>query len=210
MNIPQSELNRLVALVQRVGATIGEYETNPAAMWDARAPDYDPGDPGALGENLVKWFYEYAYFGELFLDVGSGEGRIYRLLREHLYHYDEYYMCDISPLMAKRCRERNFHQVALWDGITLPFENEKFDWVISFAVLLHVHPSRIEQMVAEHARVSRGYMFVSTWTGEDNGELSPHCFWHDYDALWAGAGLRVVDKREFADQEQTQWLLTKQ
>jgi SAM-dependent methyltransferase len=101
------------------------------------------------------------------------------------------------------CELRTGLRVDWWDGITLPYEDDSFDWVISFSVLLHVPPSDIARHVSEMLRVARRYLFVSTYTGSGDG-LAAHCFAHDY-ALFDG--LCEVEYRHFSEEDNTQWLI---
>jgi SAM-dependent methyltransferase len=179
---------------------------DPITYWDARASSYAPGDCGVLGENLTIWIARYWPPIDNFLDVGSGEGRIYELVTGNwavVYH-----MVDVAPEMVRKCQFQTQQPVALWDGATLPYIDNTFDWVLSFSVLLHVPPADIAQHIAELARVSRRFVFVSTYTGIV-GDLAPHCFRHPYERLFGEMGLSIVEKCRFKGEKQTQWLLRK-
>jgi len=151
---------------------------------------------------------EYWRAGERVLEVGSGSGRIYRLVTRWLpVHYE---MCDISAAMAERCRAATGHTPAVYDiDGALPYDDGAFDWVLSFSVLLHVPPEGIRHAIAELARVSADWVFVSTFVDHGTSPLAPHCFRHDYEALFDEADLALCQTRYFTDEQQQQWLLCK-
>jgi len=183
----------------------------PISYWDWQAPSYRPPELGRLGEQLVRWMGEYGIAANHVLEVGSGNGRIYKLVMNDSFGIEygiNYMMVDVAPEMAGQCQRNTGEPVMLWDGITLPYMDNTFDWVISFSVLLHVPPADIAQHVAELARVSRRFVFVSTYTSVQSFTFG-HCFRHNYDQLFKDAGLSVVDKRRFEREKQTQWLLKK-
>ena len=173
---------------------------DPQEYWERRAVSggaFD--DTPALFSSLRDWIYTHASPADTFLEVGSGTGRVYRAT-QIVY----YYACDIAPTYADQCYDNTGVSPIIWDGVTLPYGDNTFDWVISFSVLLHVEPENIAHFVAEHLRVAKSYVFVSTYTGQSK-DLAAHCFKHDYDSLFKG--VRVKEQRHFADLSNTQWLL---
>ena len=179
----------------------------PADYWDARARQgIGMAECGVLQTSL-RQLMEYRYNNKwTILEVGTGDGRIYQYWKErnHWPRWERYHGCDISAEWAKLCEERTGLHVDVYDGITLPYDDDSFDWVISFSVLLHVPPADVAQHVAELVRVARRYVFVSTYTGTSEG-LAPHCFAHDYGALFGG--LRVIEYRRFVAEQNAQWLI---
>jgi ubiquinone/menaquinone biosynthesis C-methylase UbiE len=179
----------------------------PADYWNKRAlSEHSTMEPcGALQWSLVALMAHYMGAGDSFLEVGSGDGRIYDYTARHLSEVAiRYHACDISAEYAKLCEERTGLAVDVYDGVTLPYDDDSYDWVISFSVLLHVPPADIERHVAELVRVARRYVFVSTYTGTSEG-LAPHCFAHHYYELFYR--LRVVEYRHFVNEDNTQWLI---
>jgi ubiquinone/menaquinone biosynthesis C-methylase UbiE len=180
---------------------------DPQTYWDARAASYAPGDCGVLATSLLWWIDDQAVMGESMLEVGSGNGRIYELVVDLCPDMEfGYQMVDIAPKMIAVCEAATGIKPQLWDGQRLPYDDNIFDWVLSFSVMLHVPPADIAQHIAEHARVSRRFVFVSTYTGIASS-LSSHCFRHAYEQLFEQAGLAVVERRRFKREQQTQWLL---
>ena len=181
----------------------------PISYWDWRAPSYRPPELGRLGEQLLWWIDDYAELGESMLEVGPGNGRVYKLIMDLWAGMDfDYQMVDIAPEMAMMCYANTGILPDIWDGKRLPYDDASYDWLLSFSVLLHVPPADIAQHVAELARVSRRFVFVSTYTSVSAFTFA-HCFRHNYDRLFKDAGLSVVDKRRFEREKQTQWLLKK-
>jgi len=178
----------------------------PLDYWDARArTGIGMAECGSLHASMLGMMREYVGEFDTFLEVGTGDGRIYEYITDRIPEWSHRYSgCDISAEYAALCEIRTGLLPKVWDGVTLPYDDGSFDWVISFSVLLHVPPADIERHVSELLRVSRQVVFVSTYTGPGDG-LAAHCFKHDYDALFAGA--QVLEYRDFPDERNSQWLL---
>lgn len=122
------------------------------------------------------------------LEVGSGYGRIYDHLRRSMS------MCDISRSMISECLERTGFLPTWWDGVTLPYDDNSFDFLISYDVLLHVPPDDVLQHLSELLRVSSHYIYIATSRDFASGG---HCFSHDYDALFHLANVRLLSSHEY-------------
>ena len=68
--------------------------------------------------------------------------------------------------------------------------------IISFSVMLHVEPDKIDQVLKEHARVSNRHIFIATYFGGLD-RLAPHCFEHDYKGLFKKLDLKIEDEKFF-------------
>lgn len=139
------------------------------------------------------------------LEVGSGAGRLLSYLREHVVLQDigaEYSMCDFVDSMIDSCEHRTGVRPDKWDGERLPYSDRAFDLVISFSVLLHVPPSALARLWAEHVRVSNRWIYVASMA---SSAVMPalHCFVHDYVRLFEG--VRVVDVVTFDSRRH--WLI---
>jgi len=185
---------------------------NPAQYWEARAAagvSVAPGELGAMGENMVAWLDELKAHMGYMLEVGPGDGRIYRHLREYgITQACDYVACDISPVLRGQMAIRTGIRPDLWDGVTLPYEDDSYDWLILYSVLLHVPPADIKAFMAEMVRVMRKYIFISTYNGPREG-LAPHCFLHNYTQLFIDNRLRIVKQKPFVLDQQIQWVLTR-
>lgn len=111
------------------------------------------------------------------LDVGCGEGRFCRMLRDKGVH-----IIGIDPteklLAAARERDVNGdYQIARAEA--LPFESESFDLVVSYLTLIDIDDFRAA--IREMARVLRpgGKLVVANLTGMATS--SPQGWWRDED-----------------------------
>jgi len=120
------------------------------------------------------------------LKVGSGWGRVYVALKS-LGLAGNVTLCDFTEHQRRRCLAVTGVEPDVWDGVTLPYEDDSFDLVLSFDVMLHVPPTDLAQFIIEHMRVTRRWLYVATLR-EAQGEpvwqdfgVAAHCFIHEYD-----------------------------
>ena len=151
---------------------------NPEDYWHKRGTDYQASGETLESpevENLKKLINKFAIINNTFLEVGSGYGRIYNVLKSQWYisgvddswpkndsHKNEipipgkydvreiiphsfcnYHMCDFVESMRYNCLRNTDILPDYWNGITLPYPDKRFDFVISFSVFLHVPPADI-------------------------------------------------------------------
>ena len=183
---------------------------DPKDYWNKRGVKYEaPGEKDDETDNLKKIVNQSAGFDTMFLEVGSGYGRIHNELKNgtHLSLYPEHYwMCDFVLSMREHCFLNTGMLPDYWDGKTLPYHNNQFDFVISFSVLLHVPPCEIERVFAEHVRVCKKYFFIATYAGGLD-RLAEHCFEHDYRKLFEKHGLKIIDEKFFQGGLRVNWLM---
>lgn len=89
------------------------------------------------------------------LEVGAGDGSILQQLSNHRFA-GELYAVEISASALQRIQHRNIpqlRQAVLFDGYTLPFENNSFDLVILSHVLEHVEFER--RLLRELMRIAQ-------------------------------------------------------
>ena len=91
--------------------------------------------------------------GASVLDVGCGEGLVLAELKAR--GAGEVQGVDIVDLRADRDV-----QLQLYDGVTLPFPDRRFDLVLLSFVLHHVPDERKLPLLREALRVSRGKLFI--------------------------------------------------
>lgn len=152
------------------------------------------------------------------LDVGSGNGRIYLYLKNNdVIKYNKYIMCDFVKSFRKSCQKNTGILPDKWDGKILPYKDDKFDFVISFSVMLHVHPEYIDNFLREHVRVSKKYIFIATWYEGGHNFVSGGSFEHNYYDLFKKHKLIICDEKIFIAPEEKQysnkrynWLLSKE
>lgn len=163
---------------------------DPRAYWDNRAPHWVPPTSRVKEkENLFNWLDEFQ--PQTILDVGSGDGDIFRLIESFGFPFLlDHTMADFSDEMRYTCLDRTGILPDSWDGQTLPYDDSSFELVLSFSVLLHVPPSMINQVLAEHVRVSSRHVFIATSDMEEMA--SAHCFPHRYSELFRAHNLKVL------------------
>lgn len=97
--------------------------------------------------------------GARILNVGSGDGVLSQYLRELGYIVEDldirsYSVTGVEPI--------------IYDGVTIPFDNNTFDAVLCIYVLHHVDHQK--ELLGEMSRVSKGQLIVA----EDVGEHPVH------------------------------------
>lgn len=194
---------------------------SPESYWHKRGADYQASGEVLEApeiENLEKIANKFIVINSMFLEVGSGYGRIYNALKRQLrltrteqgkHNISDkmpYTMCDFVESMRYNCLRNTGRLPDYWNGITLPYPDKQFDFVISFSVLLHVPPADIETVFAEHVRVCKKYFFIATYNGGLD-KLAPHCFEHDYKSLFEKHDLKITDEEFFQNGLRVNWLL---
>lgn len=155
--------------------------------------------------NLQHWLRELD--PATILEVGSGWGRITKLIQV-LELADRYTACDFTEHQRQQCQRHTGILPDPWDGVKLPYDDNAFDLVLSFDVLLHVPPVGVVDFVAEHARVARRWLFVASMDARSGREVAAHSFVHDNELLFSLAHLSVFDVKEFKP-SRAHWVLTK-
>ena len=183
---------------------------DPKTYWEERGKDYSVSvDTSDELRNLAKLRLLHGRYMDSVLEMGSGYGRIYSYLNaQGLLEDSDYSMCDISESMIKECYKRTGIHPLLWDGKTLPYENNKFDWLISFSVLLHVPPSDLKDHFAECLRVCKKYLYIATYNGPAK-RLAKHNFAHDYQELFSALDVKILNEKTFRNGLRVNWLLKK-
>lgn len=191
---------------------------DPVCYWNKRAEkEGAEWKPHAL-DNLVNWYL--SYFGTdnvaSALDVGCAWGRALRRFKQRNVAIDMT-MCDISETYLEICRKEHNVEPDLWDGKTLPYNDESFNLVISNSLLVHVPYKMIQRVWDEQMRVSKRFIFIGTNHGSSRKnvgghegigkKLAPHCFFHDYKALIEDSNLKILNELFFSNK--VNWWLEK-
>jgi len=180
---------------------------DPQAYWQTRGASYAVTTAKIEAEmaHLAAWLAKCN--PDSILDVGSGWGRVYLYLKEHGLKA-AYTMVDFADSMRQGCQRRTGTLPDAWGGKALPYPNKAFDLVLSVDVLLHIPPADIERVFAEHVRVSRRWLYVTT-SGTIYRPLARHCFWHDYLKLFSDNKLYVTDAKFWQRGMRIHWILEK-
>ncbi|OGK61990.1 hypothetical protein A2334_03915 [Candidatus Roizmanbacteria bacterium RIFOXYB2_FULL_38_10] len=110
------------------------------------------------------------------LDVGCGTGRLIRVLR---FFGVEAWGVEISKAVLELIQPSVSSYVKEGSLTDLPFDDNKFDLVVTYDVLEHVERSKIHQAVKESIRVSSKYVLHKIYTVENS---------------W----IRMIHKRDFS------------
>lgn len=164
---------------------------NPHKYWNIGKKRVVLDLPEKEQEQLIAWLEQIK--PRHTLEVGTGYGRIINVLKDRT---ELLSACDIAPYQRMQCYARTGVYANDWDGKHLPYEDDTFDLVVSFDVLLHVPPDDARLFTMEHVRVSNEYLIFATLM-KYTGELAPHCFVHDTSDLFAG--LECVDRAGFGN-----------
>lgn len=148
-----------------------EYYRSTADVYDAMhlcPVDKHVGEH-AIALNLISGFIECFDFKTI-LDVGCGTGRGLKYLTHK--HPNLYVTgIDLSSDLVNKCIEKGIPRSKLLcgDACLLPFEDSRFDAVMSLALLHHVpDPNRV---IREMLRVARNAIFVSDSNRYGQGSL---------------------------------------
>lgn len=134
-----------------------------------------------------------------FLDLGAGDGRSFDVVRAR--HPDAvWFGLDVADSSEVRSRTRTDCQFVTYDGVTIPFEDARFDVVFSRQVFEHVrHP---EPLMREIRRVLKpGGRFIGSVS-----QLEPfhsNSYWNftyfGFATIAVEAGLALVEMRPGID-----------
>lgn len=176
---------------------------NPEAYWQGRGKLYPVGTKKIEGElaYIERWLRINK--PSCVLEVGSGWGRIFLALRGLV---PKYQMVDFVESMRQGCLQKTGVLPDQWDGQTLPYTDRSFDLVLSVDVLLHVPPEDIDRVFAEHVRVTKRWMYITT-NGAVYRPLARHCFWHDYIRLCSRHKMRILGLPVFKQGQRVHYIL---
>lgn len=152
---------------------------------------------------IIKVFTDYIKKGDKILDIGCGNGRLYRLFQEKQINI-EYVGIDNSQKLIEIAK-KNFQfsisesqisrpQFIMANALNLPFKDNEFDKVFMIAVLPHLPLREWQKKVLENTyRVLKkdGYLFITCWN-----LWQPKLFWRNFinriknQKLYQGLGWR--------------------
>lgn len=169
---------------------------DPKTYWQERANHYDH------TERLDELQYLLMALSLIekpnILDMGSGDGRVFNYLSKVLpLDKSNYTMCDIVDNFRNQCSANTGIMPDLWDGKTLPYSDNQFNFVMSISVMLHVPANEIDSHIKECIRVSGNLMFVATWCEKNMDYMAnDYCIHHDYYKLFKENNLEIIYDRD--------------
>ena len=89
---------------------------------------------------------------ESWLDVGTADQKLFRLIYESLDHCTDVQTLDIYPVANPALKH------TVYDGKTIPFPDNSFD-IVSFIDVLH-HTDNITDLLAEAKRVAKKFILI--------------------------------------------------
>lgn len=88
------------------------------------------------------------------IDIGAGDGRIYKILQDKNYQFKSFTACDISEKLLQQHPDAGKVVKVICDlEDTLPWEDESFDLAFSFFVLEHI--ADLDNIFKEMERILR-------------------------------------------------------
>lgn len=114
--------------------------------------------------------------GDRILDVGCGKGYL---------AYDFTQECpgvevrglDISQYAIENAKEEIKDKLALGDAVSLPFEDDSFDYVVSITTLHNLPPDKMVKALSEIERVSRRDKFICVESYRSEAEKVNLMYW---------------------------------
>ena len=129
---------------------------------------------------------------ESVLELGCGFGRITKVITD-TFIIGEYVAVDVSPEQLSHVKVDEEVNLKLIESDIRSFTSRrKFDLVIAVEVLMHQLPSEVESIIAKMKSLSKKHVMSLDYYCEENVELAPHNFNHDYPSLY---GPNVTMKR---------------
>ncbi len=179
----------------------------PRRYWETRGQNYRVNKKWYNSDQEIPFLDslidKYDLRAKPVLEIGAGYGRLYEHLGEKM---ENFVMCDFVESMREECEKRTGIKPDYWDGHTLPYQDNSFELTILFSVLLHVPDSDIDHLIREAVRVTRKFLYISTYTG-DSGQTADHIFRHDYRSLFEKYGLKITEEKEYFSGNRTNWLV---
>jgi len=109
-------------------------------------------------------FSNYITRGDVVLDLGCGDGRLFQIFRDKNIDYTG---IDISEKLIKIAKRKNPNtKFIVGDALKLPFPDNSFTKVFNIAVLHHIPSKKLRlQLLSEAKRVLKpdGLLILTVW-----------------------------------------------
>lgn len=124
------------------------------------------------------------------LEVGCGFGRITKILLSKFPYIKEYVGIDLSPHQIENAKE----YVNSVKGKRLKFivsdiesfqSDKKYDLVLASEVLMHILPSKVDEVILKLVNMSNKHVLNIDWYEEKTStKVAPHNFIHPYEKIY--------------------------
>jgi ubiquinone/menaquinone biosynthesis C-methylase UbiE len=142
----------------------------------------------------VKSLAECVHIGDKVLDLGCGNGRLVDAFRGKVIEYAGIDNSEkLVEIAKKKHPAQDFH---FFDGLRIPFEDNKFDAVFCIAVLHHVPGSQLRgEFLSEIRRVLKpgGKLILTVWYLWEKGRYWSLFFKFTLKKLFGKSGLDFFD-----------------
>ena len=129
----------------------------------------------------AKFLLDYIKEGDLTLDLGCGNGRAFRGIKEK---GADYIGVDFSEELIKEAKDMHHEaDFRVADALKLPFSDNYFDKIYSFAVLHHIPSKALRQKFFEETkRVLKpgGFLILTVWDLWSNPKSRKMLFWNRF------------------------------
>jgi ubiquinone/menaquinone biosynthesis C-methylase UbiE len=138
----------------------------------------------------AKFLLDYIKDGDSVLDLGCGNGRAFREIKER---GAQYIGVDFSEELIKEAKD--IHSEAdfrVANALQLPFVDEYFDKIYCFAVLHHIPSKQLRQEFMEEARrvlKPGGTLILTVWDLWSNSRAKKILFWNRLKKLFFASSL---------------------
>ena len=173
------------------------HRYNPHTFWTKWGKSYIEDFP-PTGERKEPFFVEA--LGKLefssLLDVGCGYGRYLKLVKES-FNPARLSGADISDTQLEEGRRflADYPDIELRQSpaTSLPFEDQSFDVVLTYGLMVCLRPDEVTVFLEEARRVGKTWgVFLESSNHPDEPHLNPHYYHaHEYEDLFKKVGMPV-------------------
>ena len=130
-------------------------------------------------------------------------------IKNNLDYKPKLYGVDISRAMLKKARKIkgiNQKYIKHSQAESTPFNDNMFDLVFTFGLLMHIPADEIEKIIDEMIRVAADSIIIAEELCQDNNlfKINNYTFNHDYKGLFRKKGWLVLESEIFQNNEQFQ------
>ncbi len=179
---------------------------HPKRFWNGWSDNYSKERAQLYIDKSHEWLLKKV--GELkpknVLEIGCGFGKNLKFLSENLSYPTTLMGFDISESMVRKAKNNLNNQVILGcaDINSLPFHDQSYDLIFTYAALMHVPEQNIRRAIQELRRVAKKYLIIieeTYWSiGNPQGSTfkpNEYTFIYDYSKILPDCGLIIEEMR---------------